>query len=97
MFWFRNKENWAEKNDIISKLSKEKKMKKNKQYQIKKWISQYKLDLNNINNLFLKNQQKIIELKENQNELKNKIQQDKLIDLFLSFSFHENGSLPKYY
>ena len=45
----------------------------------------------------MKSDQKIKELKENQNELKDKIQQDKLIDFGLSCFFHENGSLSKYY
>ena len=67
-----------EKNDIISKLSKEKKEKEKTISDKKKLLDQYKLDLNNINNLILKNDQKIIELKENQQELKDKIPQDKL-------------------
>ena len=67
-----------EKNDIISKLTKEKKEKEQTISDKKKLLEQYKFESNNVNNLILKNDQKIIELKENQQELKDKIPQDKL-------------------
>ena len=68
-------------NDKNAKIT-EFKSKQDEQEQIilekKKSLEQNKLNLNYINNFILENEQKIIKLKEIQQELKNKIPQDKL-------------------